>query len=257
MQWRILFKKEMLESWRNFKWVWVPLVFILLAIFDPISTYYLPMIIDSVGSLPEGSVIEIPDPLPSEVLMMSLAQLGSLGVLIIVLMSMSTIGGEIKSGVSELILVKPVSYRNYITSKWAALLLIIWLSLFVSMISSWYYVNLLFGGLLLLPLLQTILFYGLWLTLVATLSIFYNTLFKTPGLVAALTIMTIMAMSMVTNIFEHLLIWSPINLSKHIEGVLLTNEVSTDLIFTAFVTVGMIAILLSSSIHIFKTKEPV
>jgi len=255
MQWRVLFKKEMLESWRNFKWVWVPLVFILLAIMEPISSYYLPMIIESVGGLPESTIIEMPDLLPSEVLMMTLAQLSSLGVLIIVLMSMGTIGGEIKSGVSELILVKPVSYRNYITSKWAALLLIIWLSLVVSMISSWYYVNLLFGDLLFLSLLQTILFYGLWLTLVATLSIFYNTLFKTPGLVAALTIITIIAMSVVTSIFEHLLIWSPINLSKHIGGVLLTNEVSTDLIFTAFVTVGMIGILLISSIHIFKTKE--
>src|SRR5690625_2902426 len=129
MQWKTLFKKEVLENWRNYKWVWVPLVLILLAIMDPITTYYLPLIIDSVGGLPEGAVLEMPTPLPEDVIMMSLGQLSSLGVLIIVLMMMGTISGEIKSGVSELILVKPISYLNYITSKWASFLCMVWISL--------------------------------------------------------------------------------------------------------------------------------
>ncbi|MDY0407538.1 hypothetical protein [Paracerasibacillus soli] len=59
MQWLILLQKEMVENWRNFKWIWVPLVFILLAIMDPISTYYLPQILEAVGGLPEGAVFEI------------------------------------------------------------------------------------------------------------------------------------------------------------------------------------------------------
>lgn len=255
MQWTTLFQKEMLENWRNFKWIWVPLAIILLAIMDPITTYYLPVIIESVGGMPEGAVFEMPTPLPNEVVMMSLSQLSSLGVLIIVLMSMGTIAGEIKSGVSELILVKPVSYLNYITSKWASLLVIVWLSLFLAMTTSWYYTNLLFGELSFMLLLQTVGFYGLWLMLVVTLCIFYNTLFKMPGLVAALTIITIMVMSIVTNIFDHLLTWSPIKLSEHIQEMLVFNEVSTDLITTALVTVGIIGILLVSSVYIFRRKE--
>jgi ABC-2 type transport system permease protein len=222
---------------------------------DPITTYYLPLIIESVGGLPEGTVIEMPTPLPSEVIMMSLAQLSSLGVLIIVLMMMGTISGEIKSGVAELILVKPITYLNYITSKWASFLLIVWVSLFVAMITSWYYINLLFGELLFLQLLQTIVFYGLWLTLVVTLAIFYNSLVQTPGLVAALTIITIVAMSIITNIFDHLLTWSPIKLSEHILEMLVFNEVSIDLVATALVTAGMIVGLLFGSVYIFKRKE--
>ena len=136
MQWKTLFKKEMLEHWRNYKWIWVPLVIILLAIMDPITTYYLPLILESVGGLPDGAVIEMPTPLPRDVIMMSLGQLSSLGVLIIVLMMMGTISGEIKSGVSELILVKPVTYLNYITSKWASFLLIVWVALFVALLLS-------------------------------------------------------------------------------------------------------------------------
>lgn len=255
MQWKTLFKKEMLENWRNYKWIWVPLVIILVSIMDPITTYYLPLIIDSVGGLPDGTVLEMPTPLPSEVIMMSLGQLSSFGVLIIVLMMMGTISGEIKSGVSELVLVKPITYKNYVTSKWASFLLLVWVSLFVALIASWYYINLLFGELSFLSLLQTTLFYGLWLTLVVTLAIFYNTLVQTPGLVAALTIITIMVMSIITSIFDHILLWSPIKLSEHIQEMFILNEVSIDLIATSLVTLGMIAGLLIGSVYIFKRKE--
>src|SRR5690625_1772084 len=190
MQWMTLFKKEMLENWRNFKWIWVPLVITLLAIMDPITTYYMPIILDNVGGLPEGAVFEIPEPLPVDVIMMSLSQLSSLGVLIIILMSMGTIAGEIKNGVSELVLVKAVSYVNYITAKWTSLLFITWIALIIAMTTSWYYINLLFGEISLIALLETIFFYGLWLTFVITLTIFFSTLFKSPGLVAAITITT-------------------------------------------------------------------
>src|SRR5690625_1057829 len=257
MQWKTLFKKEMLENWRNYKWIWVPLVMILLAIMDPITTYYLPLIIESVGGLPEGAVLEMPTLLPSDVIMMSLGQLSSLGVLIIVLMMMGTISGEIKSGVSELVLVKPITHRNYITSKWASYLLIVWLSLFLAMLTIWYYINLLFGELSFLTLLLVIIFYGLWLTLIVTLAIFYNTLVKTPGLVAALTIITAIIMSIVTSIFDHLLTWSPVKLSGYIAEMLIFSEVSTDLIATSLVTIGMIVCLIVASIYIFRNKETI
>src|SRR5699024_8594205 len=138
--------------------------------------------------MPDGTVLELPEFTPPEVIMMSLGQLSALGVLVITLISMGTIAGERKNGVSELVLVKPVSFHNYITAKWASLMLLVWISLFLGIFISWYYVNILFGELSFLALLQIVFFYGLWLTLVVSLSIFYNTLLKTPGLVAFLTI---------------------------------------------------------------------
>ncbi|MBP1970595.1 ABC-2 type transport system permease protein [Virgibacillus natechei] len=255
MQWSTLFKKEMLENWRNKKWIWVPLVIILIAIIDPISNYYLPQIIESVGGMPEGASIDLPEFTPADVVMMSLGQLSSLGVLVIVLISMGIIAGERKSGVSELILVKPVSYQNYITAKWAALLVLVWGSLFLGMLASWYYTNILFGHLSLLAFLQIVFFYGLWLTLVVTVSIFYNTLFKTPGLVAFLTIITIMLMSIITQIFGHLLTWSPVHLSSYIHEMLITGSISSDLVATGLVTIVITIILLAASVFTLKNKE--
>lgn len=255
MQWITLFKKEMLEIWRNKKIIWVPLVFILLAIMDPISNYYLPQIIESVGGMPEGTTIELPELAPAEVVMMSLGQFSSLGVLVIVLISMATIAGERKSGVSELILVKPVAYRNYITAKWAALLVLIWGSLLLGMLASWYYITILYGDLSFGSLLLVVLFYGFWLTLVVTVTIFYNTLFKTPGLVGFLSILTIMLLSLITNIFGQMLAWSPTNLSSHIFDMLMIDHISGELVATGVVTIIISVVLLIVSIFTFKTKE--
>ncbi|MUK88337.1 ABC transporter permease subunit [Ornithinibacillus sp. L9] len=255
MQWMTLFKKELLENWRNKKWIWVPLVIILLSIMDPITSYYLPQIIDSVGGLPEGSTLEMPEFAPPEVIMMSLSQLSSLGVLVLVLMSMGTIAGERKSGVTELILVKPVAYRNYITAKWVSLLMLVWISLFLGLLTSWYYINLLFGDLSFVELLQITFFYGLWLTLVVSLSIFYNALIKTPGLVAFLTILTIMVMSLINQVFNHVLEWFPNNLSSYILDMLMTDQLSTDLIATACVTMILSIALVVASIYTFRVKD--
>ncbi|GAE95391.1 hypothetical protein JCM21714_4624 [Gracilibacillus boraciitolerans JCM 21714] len=93
MQWFTIFKKEILEDWRNFKWIWVPLVFIVICIMDPLSTYYLPQIIDAVGGMPEGAVFEVPAVQPEQAIMMSLAELSMFGVLVIVAISMAVIAG--------------------------------------------------------------------------------------------------------------------------------------------------------------------
>src|SRR5699024_5127464 len=131
-----------------------------------------------------GAVFEMPTPSPSEAIMMSLGQINSLGILVIALISMGTIAGERKSGVTELILVKPIAYRNYILAKWFALIVLIWLSLSAGLLMSWYYINILFGDFAFTTLLEVIFFYGLWLTLVGTISIFYNALFNSLGTVA-------------------------------------------------------------------------
>lgn len=183
MQWMTLFQKEMVEHWRNKKWIWVPIVIMLLTTMDPLSYYYLPEIIEFAGGVPEGAVIDIPELVPTEVMMMSLEQLSMFGVLIVALISMGTIAGERQRGITEIILVKPVRYHNYVTAKWTALALLVWVALFLGLLINWYYTNLLFGEMGFLTMLQTVFFYGLWFTFVLSVSIFYNTLFKTPGLV--------------------------------------------------------------------------
>lgn len=255
MQWGIIFKKEMLEYWRNFSWIWVPIVFTLLAIMDPLTTYYMPIILDNVGGLPDGTSIEMPDITASDALMMSLQEFSLFGVLIIVLITMGIIAGERKSGVAELILVKPVRYSYYILGKWAAKLTLLLTSYLIGLLTSWYYVNLLFGEIPILAFIQTVCFYGLWIILVVTITIFYNTLFKTPGLVGALSIGSLLGMSAISSIFSHKLPWFPNSLSSHIRQMLHTGEIPTALWGTSFVTITLIIALLFLSFLTFQRKE--
>ena len=105
-----------------------------------------------------------------------------------------------------------------------------------------------------ISLVQIVFFYGLWFTLVATIVIFYNVIVKIPGLVAFLSIATIMVMSVLTQVFGRFLEWSPNNLSGHIFESLMMEQVTGDLIATAFVTVGLIIVFLVGAIVLFRRK---
>ncbi|MCA1010134.1 ABC transporter permease [Halobacillus halophilus] len=255
MQWLTVFNKELLESWRNFKWIWVPLVFILLAITDPLTTYYLPQILEATGGLPEGATFEMPEPPPTEVFMMSVSQLNLIGVLIIALISMGTISGERKSGVAELILVKPIAYHSYVTAKWAAYTLLIWVSTFIALLASWYYVNLLFGEVSAGSFLRTVFFYGLWMTFILTISIFMNTFSKTAGLVLFFTIALVIALNLLSSVFAHVVEWSPALISSHLRNALISGELPSALWGSAGTAVLFSIILLAAAAYTLKHKE--
>ncbi|MBN8236024.1 ABC transporter permease [Halobacillus kuroshimensis] len=244
MQWITIYKKEWLEMLRNYKWIWVPLVFVLFCIIDPLTTYYLPVIIEATGGLPEGAVFDMPTPPPSEVFMMSIAQLNTLGVLVLALMTMGTISGEKKSGVAELILVKPVSYFSYLTAKWAAASTLLILSAAIGLTASWYYVQLLFGDVSFSAAVGVIFFYSLWIAFLTSISLFMNAWSRLPGLVLFFTLASLMIMSLVTSLFSNDLAWSPARLSSYLRSLLITGEVPVDLWYTSLVTAALTTLLL-------------
>ncbi len=254
MQWTVLFKKELLENWRNFKWIWVPIVFILLAIMDPITTYYLPIIIESVGGLPEGTVFDMPMPSPSEAVMMSFSQFNSIGILMIAVVAMGMISNEIRSGVYELVLSKPVKYTNYVTAKFASYWLLSVVSVLLGLLASWYYVNLLFGDLGITQILVAFLFYACWITLVVAIVTVYNTWFKSAGLIAFLSIITVIVISLVTDIFDHVLGWSPAQITSYISIYLHTGDLDTEIWFSAAVALIVSLILLLIAISSLRNK---
>lgn len=254
-QFLTVFKKESLESWRNFSWVWVPIVFILLSIMDPLTYYFLPKLMDLVDDIPEGMIFEIPEIPAPDAVMMALIQVSSIGMLIIILLTMGTIAGERKSGVAELILVKPVNHVSYILAKWFAKFSLFFVSFTVGMLINWYYVNLLFGDVGLADIIYLILFYSLWIMFAIALTIFFSTIFKGPGPVAGITIGTLISMSIVSGIVSRWLPWFPNELSTYINDLLHSGTISTDLWGTAFVTVLLTIMFLTGSFLIFRKKK--
>lgn len=254
-QWWTLLQKEIVEMWRSFKWIWVPITFILLGVSEPLSNYYMPQIIDSFGGLPEGAVIEIPPPTAGEVLVAGLSQYSTLGVLIIVLGTMGIIAGERRSGVAAMILVKPVSYFSYVTSKWAGSLLLVWVSLLIGYLATWYYTGLLFDWVPFSEFIQSYLLYGLWLSVVLTITIFFSSIFIAPGIAGFTSLTLIVIGSIVSSSLSQWLEWSPSQLTSYAGALLVAGNLSDETLPASLIATAMIAILLWLSVLIFKKKE--
>jgi ABC-2 type transport system permease protein len=254
-QWMTLFQKEMLEMWRNFKWIWVPITFILLGVSEPVSSYYLPQIIKSFGGLPEGAIIDIPAPTAGAVLASGLSQYSTLGVLIIVLGTMGVIAGERKSGVAAMILVKPVSYLSYITSKWAGSLLLVWFSLFIGYLSTWYYTGQLFEWVAFGEFFQSFVLYGLWLTVILTVTVFFSSALLSPGMAGFVSLSLALVVSIISGALSHLLEWSPSQLTGYASALLTTGVLPDDTLPASLIGILLIVILLWLSVFLFKKKE--
>ncbi|MEH7124793.1 ABC transporter permease subunit [Bacillus sp. JJ1773] len=254
-QWVTLFNKEMVEMSRNFKWIWVPIVFILLAVKEPLTVYFMPQILDAVGGLPEGAIIQLPVPSASEVMVSILSQFNTLGVLVIVLTSMGMIAGERKSGVAGLILVKPVSYTSFITAKWAGAMLLLWVSFFAGYLASWYYVVILFEAVPFADFMQSFFLNGIWLSFVLTLTVLFNSIIKSPGAVGFVSLIVIILLSIFNTIFANWLDWSPVQLPAYTSQLLFYGGAPKETFPSLILSIVAIILMLAGSIRIFRKKE--
>ncbi|RAV17675.1 ABC transporter permease [Paenibacillus contaminans] len=254
-QWMTLFGKEMMEMKRNAKWLWVPLVFLALGIMQPVTTYYMAQILENMGGLPEGTVIEMPVPAPEQVLVQTLSQFSSVGVLIIVLASMTVVSGERASGVAGMIMLKPVPHVSYITAKWAGLLSLTFVSFAAGYGGAWYYTNLLFGYVDMGRVGLSFLVYGLWLAFIVTLTVLLSSSLKGSGGIAFMAIAAAMGLSIAGGLFAKYMRWSPSKLADH-AGLLLTQgKGGAGFALCLIVSFALIAALIVCSVRIFKSKS--
>jgi len=255
MQWGIILRREWLEIKRNYKWLWIPAVFILLGLMDPITTYYLPQILDSVGGLPEGAKIEIPTPPAEDVFLMTLGQFDFLGLVVIILSSMGLIAGEIKSGTATMIFVKPIQFHSLILAKWSSHLFLLIGSYLLGVFSSWYYINILFEPISFVAFLDSMWLYGLWLIFVLTVTLFISSMTRSPGAAAGLTLVVIVFLQLVSNLLKDYLKWSPSQLSSYAGEMIKGGKYTSDIIVCIVVSILLIVALLIGSVEMVKRKH--
>ncbi|MBP3040027.1 ABC transporter permease subunit [Bacillaceae bacterium Marseille-Q3522] len=217
----ILLKKEMLEMWRSYKFLWMPVLFLILGMMQPLSSYYLPDLLEAFGGLPEGTVLEIPLPSAEEVFVLTLGQFSQVGVIVIVLALMGMFAGERSSGTAVMVLVKPVSYAKYFLAKWAAASMLIIGSYLIGVAAAFYYIDILFTGLPVKEFFLAISIYGLWLLFIVSLTLFFSTLLKRTGAIAAVSLIIIIGQSIVTSVLHDTLSWTPGALSLHAQEMIM------------------------------------
>ncbi|GAK03650.1 hypothetical protein JCM19037_1989 [Geomicrobium sp. JCM 19037] len=58
----VLLRKEWIETTRSYRIIWLPLLFVLLGIMQPLTSYYLSDLLEQFGGLPDGAMFVIPTP---------------------------------------------------------------------------------------------------------------------------------------------------------------------------------------------------
>lgn len=250
----VMYRKEMLEMSRNYKWVWVPLVFIILGLLQPISTYYMPQILEANG-VPQEVFEAMPVPTGTEVLVQTLSQYSTIGLLILVLSFMGVVAAERQSGSAVLVMVKPLPHHTYIISKWTGMLTLTLSGFFLGFLTSWYYTGELIGKVPFEAFIKSFCVYGLWLVFIATVTLFFSSLIKTSGAVAFLSILTVAALSLVSSLLSSYMQWSPGMLSGHAGAILSTGEPNSHFWLSIIITFVLIVLLISATIALFRRAD--
>lgn len=245
--WMRLYAKEMLELRRSMKWLWVPAVFVLLGMMQPVSSYYMPQILDAAGGLPEGTVIEIPPPTGPAVLIETLSNFGTIGLLVLVLAFMGTVSAERSSGAAALVLVRPVPFPSYVTAKWAALLTLTWASLALGIGAAWYYTDALIGPVAAAHLVPAALAYALWLAFAGAAVTAFSAALKSPGAAAFLTLLSIIALSVLAGTLRAWMEWSPAQLPAQAASMLAEGQWLSALGWNIATAAAGIALLLAGA----------
>ncbi|PPA68456.1 ABC transporter permease [Jeotgalibacillus proteolyticus] len=250
----VLMQKEFIEMIRNYKIIWMPLLFISFGIMQPLTAYYLSDILKEFGGLPEGAIVEIPLPTSPQIFIDTLSQFSQLGNLIVVLALMGMLAGERTSGAAHMILTKPVSYTSYFLSKWIAAFLLIILSYLAGILSAIYYIHLLFEPLSWTDVFISSSFYILWLLFIVSITLMFSALLKKTTAVAAVSILLILGFSVLPALFIEPLKWSPGNLMT-LAGQSISGESLTDLFPIAAITILLIMGMISTAIQYMKRRE--
>lgn len=214
-QFSILMQKEWRENIRNYKIYWVPAIFILLGITEPVVNFFLPQILESSGGLPEGAVFEFPTPPPEQILTAVMEQFQTIGMAVLILAYMGTVAGERKSGTATLLYVRPLSFPAYFLSKWVMASAISLVSVWVGFLSGYYYTLLFFDRVEGMELFQMVGTYSIWVLLIVSIIVAASAAMPNGGLAAAVAFAIYLLLQLTDGLFGAAWSISPVKLPQY------------------------------------------
>ena len=113
-----------------------------------------------------------------------------------------------------MILVKPVSYLSFISSKWAAMLSLVLLSFTAGYGAAWYYTVSLFQSVNSQWVTRSFILFALWLVFVGTLTIWFSSLLRSAAAAAFSALAVAAVFALTASLLPSLFQWSPGNLPQ-------------------------------------------
>lgn len=245
----VLSKKEFCQMIRELKIIWLPVVFMLLGLMQPITMYYLPVILEKLGGV-EGIVVDpmMARPEGSEVLASTLgSQFDQLGIIILVVAVMSIIQAEKANGMLAFILTRPVSISSYIGSKIISHYLLAIISFALGYAASYGYTAYLFTSVPIAQVMLAFVLYCIWLLFVITLVTMLSTFFNSPAFIALVGIVVLFLCRMVAGLHPLIGALNPAGVSLRASSVLVTDSMGdwweVNIVVTLLITLGMALII--------------
>ncbi|MGE7674973.1 ABC transporter permease [Lysinibacillus sp. NPDC094403] len=175
----VLLQKEFREAWRSWKFLWIPLVFALLGMTDPLTNYYMKDILNAVGNLPEGFEMLMPELMPVDLLQASVGQFQTIGLLVLMATFVGVVSKERTNGTGTLLYVRPISFGAYFMSKFIVMSTVGFVSILAGFTASVYYTVVLYGTFEIGPLVASFFTYFSWLLFVLAVTLMMSAAFKT------------------------------------------------------------------------------
>lgn len=189
-QFNALLLKEWRDSWRSLKLIWIPLVFLLLGVSDPLTNYFMKDILQAVGNMPEGFEMIMPELKPVDLLVASTGQFQLIGIIVLIAAYIGSFSRERQNGTATLLYVRPISFGALFLSKWIVASIVAVISAVAGYTGSMYYTALLYGTVDWTKFVTMIGTYCVWLLFVMALTIAMSAAFQT-SVAATITIVLV------------------------------------------------------------------
>ncbi|MDF9613134.1 hypothetical protein P5763_13885 [Bacillus cereus] len=235
----VLIKKECVQMVRDFKVIWLPIVFIFLGATQPIVTYYLPSILGALGG---GQGITIDPSMTAqkggEVLASTLgSQFDQLGLMILVISMMGAIQTDKANGMLAFILTRPVTVTSYIAGKIVSNYLMVALSVMIGYFTSYLYINYLFTIVPFSYMITGLLFYLIWVLFIVSSTTMISAIFHSQGIIALISIVFLLICRVIVGLSPIIDQVNPASMSKHAMETLVTGVVNSNAIINGLLTI--------------------
>ncbi|MGE1115237.1 ABC transporter permease [Priestia megaterium] len=234
----VLIKKEYVQMLRDFKVIWLPIVFIFLGATQPILTHYLPAILKALGGS-QGITID-----PSmtaqkggEVLASTLgSQFDQLGLMVLAISMMGVIQTDKANGMLAFILTRPVAVPSYIGGKMVSHYLIAAFSVTIGYFTSYLYVNYLFTAVPLSQMITGLIFYLIWTLFIVSFTTMTSAIFQSQGIIALISIVFLIGCRVIVGLNPIVDQLNPASMSKHAMETLMTGLVDSNAVGNLLLT---------------------
>jgi ABC-2 type transport system permease protein len=182
------FRKEWLESLRNYRLLIVAVVMAFFGFTSPLVAKYTPQILTAF--LPGGTDLSqiVPTPTVASAIEQYTKNLCQFGIILAILLSMGAIAQEKDKGTAAMMLVKPLPRGSFVAAKFLGLAAIFAISIMIAAIGSYYYTMLLFEAMDILNWLLLNAFIFVYVLVIVAITLLSSTLTKSQAAAGGIAI---------------------------------------------------------------------